>query len=91
MATSQIPVTGGPDKADLLRAVANPDAHLHATFSTPDGLVEAHIDAIEERGIAGVDFTVWGHLASSHLRGAYFTGSYNCETRTGRLALKTAQ
>jgi hypothetical protein len=90
MATSQIPLTGGPDKADLLRAVSNPGQHLHASFGTPDGLLEAHIDAIEERGSDGVDFTVWGHLASSNLRGAYFTGSYNCETRTGRLALKTA-
>jgi len=54
MVTPRIPVTGGPDKADLLRAVANPDEHLHATFGTPDGLLEAHIDAIEERGIDGV-------------------------------------
>ena len=37
----------------------------------------------------GVDFTVWGHLASTDLRGAVFTGVYNCEARTGRLALKT--
>ena len=68
MATSQIPLTGGPDKADLLRAVSNPGQHLHASFGTPDGLLEAHIDAIEERGSDGVDFTVWGHLASSDLR-----------------------
>jgi len=43
---------------------------------------------IEERGDDGVDFTVWGELTSSHLWGAHFTASYNCASRTGRLALK---
>ena len=89
MPTVRIPVTSGPSKADLLRAAANPDHQLHALFGTPDGMIEAHIDAIEEIGVDGVDFTVWGHLASTDLRGAVFTGVYNCEARTGRLALKT--
>jgi hypothetical protein len=88
MSTSLIPVTDGPDKADLLRAVANP--YRNATFATRDDTIEAHIELIEEQGIDGVGFTVWGHLASSNLRGAFFTGTYNCETRTGRLALKKA-
>jgi hypothetical protein len=90
MPTTRIPLTSGPSKSDLLRAVANPDDQIHALFGTPDGMIEAHIDAIEEIGVDGVDFTVWGHLASTDLRGAVFTGVYNCEARTGRLALKTA-
>jgi len=90
MPTTRIPVTSGPSKADLLRVAANPDAHLHAFFGTPDGMIEAHIEAIEEIGVDGVDFTVWGHLTSTDLRGAVFTGVYNCEARTGRLALKSA-
>ena len=89
MPTTRIAVTSGPNKADLLRAATNPDQQLHATFGTPLGMIEAQIDAIEETGIDGVDFTVWGHLASTNLRGAVFTGTYNCEARTGRLALKT--
>jgi hypothetical protein len=89
MPTTRLAVTSGPNKADLLRAAANPDENLHAIFGTPQGMVEARIDAIEEIGIDGVDFTLWGHLASSNLRGAVFTGTYNCEARTGRLALKT--
>jgi hypothetical protein len=88
MPTTRIPVTSGPSKADLLRAAANSDDQLHALFGTPDGMIEAYIDAIEEVGADGVDFTVWGHLASTDLRGAVFTGTYNCEARTGRLALK---
>jgi len=89
MPTTRIPVTSGPSKADLLRAAADPDAHLHAFFGTPDGMIEAHIEAIEEIGVDGVDFTVWGHLTSTDLRGAVFTGVYNCEARTGRFALKS--
>ena len=89
MPITRIPVTSGPSKADLLRATNNPDDHLHALFGTPDGMIEAYIDAIEEIGVDGVDFTVWGHLASTDLRGAIFTGTYNCKARTGRLALKT--
>ena len=53
-------------------------------------VMEAEIEKIEEHGAGGVDFTMWGRVASTELRGAYFTGSYNCESRTGRLALKTA-
>jgi hypothetical protein len=88
MSISLIPVTDGPDKADLLRAVANP--YRYTTFGTQEGNIEARIDLIEGRDTEGVGFTVWGHLASSNLRGAFFTGAYNCETRTGRLALKRA-
>jgi hypothetical protein len=88
MSISLIPVINGPDKTDLLRAVANP--YRYTTFGTQDGTIEARIDLIEEQGAEGVGFTVWGHLESSNLRGAFFTGTYNCETRTGRLALKRA-
>jgi hypothetical protein len=86
MSTFLIPVSNGPDKVDLLCAVANP--YRYATFSTQEGAIEARIDLIEEQGTDGVGFTVWGCLASSNLRGAFFTGTYNCQTRTGRLALK---
>jgi hypothetical protein len=48
------------------------------------------INRLEEQGDNGVDFTLWGQLASSDLRGAYFTAYYNCASRTGRLALKQA-
>ena len=88
MTTSILSVTNGPDKSNLLRVVANPSQGLCALFDTPNGVVEAHIEAIEERGEDGLGFTVWGHLASTKLRGAFFTGSYNCATRRGRLALK---
>jgi hypothetical protein len=88
MSTARIPITSGPDKADLLRAATNP-GELQTAFGTPHGIVEAQIEAIEEQGVGGVDFTVWGHLTSGNLRGAVFTGAYNCEKGTGRLALKT--
>ena len=52
MPTTRIPVTSGPSKVDLLRA-ANPDDHRHALFDTPDGMIEAHIEAIEEIGVDG--------------------------------------
>jgi len=89
MPTTRIAVTSGPNKADLLRAATSRDGQLHATFGTSFGIIDAHIDAIEEVGVDGVDFTLWGHLASTNLRGAVFTGTYNCSVRTGRLALKT--
>lgn len=88
MSTSIVRVTNGPDKSDLLRALSKSDPQVHAIFDTPDGQIEARIDVIEEQGSDGIGFTMWGHLASSNLRGAYFTGSYNCGTRTGRLAFK---
>ena len=88
MPTTRIPLTSGPDKADLLRAAAESGGHLHATFDTPAGAIEADINAIEPIGVEGVDFTLWGQLASTDLKGAAFTGTYNCEARTGRLALK---
>ena len=49
----------------------------------------ASIAALEEIGSDGTDFTVWGQLESTALKGAVFTGNYNCAARIGRLALKT--
>jgi hypothetical protein len=91
VATTRIPLTSGPSKADLLRAAANPEEKVRAVFGTPQGILEAQIDTIEEIGIEGVDFTLWGHLVSRHLGGAVFTGTYNSYARTGRLALKVSQ
>jgi hypothetical protein len=88
MTTSIIAVTDGPDKSDLLRAVANPGLELRTIFATPVGAIETQIETIEERGEDGVAFTLWGRLKSTNARGAFFTGTYNCETRVGRLALK---
>jgi len=88
MTHSVLQVTNGPAKDDLLRTVTNTAGQLTAVFDTPAGALETMIYQIEERGDDGVDFTVWGELTSSHLWGAHFTASYNCASRTGRLALK---
>lgn len=88
MATTQIPLTSGPSRTDLLRAAS--DDNVHAVFGTPVGVIEVQISGVEEIGAGGADFTVWGHLQSSSLKGAVFTGNYNCAARIGRLALKTA-
>jgi hypothetical protein len=88
MTHSIVDVTDGPGKDDLLRAVTNDDGLITTIFDTAAGALEAQIVRIEERGDDGVDFTLWGQLASSSLSGAYFTASYNCASRTGRLALK---
>lgn len=88
MQATKLEVSNGPDKADLLRAVANPDAHLHVWFDTPADALQAHIDSMEEMGADGVSFALRGHLASGNMRGAVFAGTYDCETRTGLLVLK---
>jgi hypothetical protein len=90
MTHSVLEVTNGPAKDDLLRAVANADEQLTTVFDTPAGALETSIDRLEEQGDDGVAFMLWGQLASSELRGAFFTASYNCSSRTGRLALKQA-
>ena len=84
----EIDVRDGPDKADLLRAVTNPDQHIHVMFQTADGPVEAHVDAIEEEGEDGLTFGVRGHLTSGNLRGAEFAGKYDSSSRSGRLRLR---
>ena len=90
MSSNDLEVSNGPDKADLLRAVSNPDKHLHVAFDTPAGPVEAHIDAIEEGGDDGLTFTLRGHLTSGNVRGAVFSGVYDSTGRTGRLTLRRA-
>jgi hypothetical protein len=69
MTHSVIDVTNGPGKDDLLRAVTNAEALLTTIFDTSASAVEAQINRIEERGDEGVDFTLWGQLASSSLSG----------------------
>jgi hypothetical protein len=90
MSTNDLEVSNGPDKAGLLRAVTNPDQHLHVSFDTAAGLVEAHIDAIEEGGDDGLTFALRGHLTSGNVRGAIFSGLYDSARRTGRLTLRRA-
>ena len=90
MATDELEVRTGPDKADLLRAVTNPEQHLHVSFDTPTDPVEAHVDSIEELGRDGVTFGLRGYLTSGNLRGAAFAGAYDTSSRSGRLLLKRA-
>jgi hypothetical protein len=90
MTHSVLEVTNGPAKDDLLRAVARADEQLTTVFGTSAGALEATINQLEEQGDDGVAFTLWGQLTSLELRGAHFTASYNCASRTGRLALKQA-
>lgn len=90
MSSNDLDVSNGPDKSDLLRAVANPEKHLHVSFDTAAGPVEAHIDAIEEGGDDGLTFALRGHLTSGNLRGAVFAGRYDSTSRTGRLVLRRA-
>jgi hypothetical protein len=90
MATNEIEVRNGPAKADLLRAVTNPEQHLHVAFDTPTEPVEAHVDAIEELNNDGVTFGLRGHLTSGGLRGAMFAGTYDTSSRSGRLLLRRA-
>ena len=90
MSASEITVSGGPAKDDLLRAVASADKHLPVIFHTPGEAIEAQIDAIDEEGLDGLRFAVRGRLRSANFRGAYFTGVYDAETRTGRLRLQGA-
>ena len=59
-------------------------------LATPVGAIEVQITGVQEIGSDGTDFTVWGHLELTPLKGAVFTGNYNCSARIGRLALKTA-
>jgi hypothetical protein len=88
MSDNAILVTEGPDKADLLRAVSNPDDHLHVTFRTPTEVVEAHLDAMEEIAEDGTAFGLRGHLASGDHNGARFAGIYEIASRSGKLVLR---
>jgi hypothetical protein len=85
---SELSVTNGPDRADLLRAVTNPDQHLHVIFATEAEPLEAHLDAIEEVGDEGATFGLKGHIASGKLKGAVFSGIYDSGSRTGTLMLR---
>ena len=90
MSKNEIPVSNGPDKSDLLRAVSNPSKHLHVSFDTPVDPLEVHIDRIEEMGDDGLTFGLSGHIASGNLRGAVFSGVYDVVSRSGRLVLRSA-
>ena len=88
MTNYDLSVHNGPDKADLLRAVVNPDSHLHVSFAIEGDAVEAHIDKIDEIGQDGLTFGLEGHLTSGIHKGTPFAGTYNVESRTGRLILR---
>jgi hypothetical protein len=88
MSNHEIPVRNGPDKAELVRAVTNPDAHLHVVFRTPTEAVEAHLDFMEEIDEGGMTFGLKGHLASGNLRGARFAAIYEVGSRSGKLVLR---
>jgi hypothetical protein len=83
-------LTGGPAKHDLLHAVTHPHDSFTTIFETPQGAIEASIERLEENGIDGVSFLLWGRLQSTERRGAAFAASYDTETRSGRLAVAKA-
>jgi hypothetical protein len=85
MATSQLALTGGPGRSELLQAASQASP---AVFDTPEGAIEVLITGVEQIGSQGEEFTFWGQLESTGARGAVLTGSYNCAERTGRLVLK---
>ena len=87
MPDNKLDVSKGPDKAELLRAVTNPHEHLHVTFSTARGMVEAHIEKIEELS-DGVTFGLRGHVVSGDHAGSMFAGTYDTSSRTGQLVVK---
>jgi hypothetical protein len=91
MSSKEILVSDGPDKADLLRAVANPYEHLHVTFRTPTEMVEAHVDMIEEISQDGMTFGLRGHLTYGSLNGARFAAIYEVGSRSGKLVLRRGQ
>ena len=91
MITHELEVRNGPGKADLLRAVTNPDKHLHVSFETVGDPLEAHIDTIEEMGRDGMLYGIRGHLTAGTLRGAIFTGIHDCGERAGLLMLKRTE
>ena len=88
MAVRELEVSKGPNKADLLRAVTNPEKHLHVVFHSASGIVEAHLDKIDETGVDGVSFGLAGHIASGDFGGVRFSGVYDTESRSGKLVLQ---
>jgi hypothetical protein len=90
MQGNEVQVTHGPDKADLLRAVANPDDHLHVIFATPAEPIEAHVEVMEEMSADGATLGLRGRIASGNLRGAAFAAVYDVGSRTGKLVLRRA-
>ena len=90
MSAGEIVVSNGPGKDELLRAVAGADKNLNVIFHTRSEALEARIDAIDEEGLDGVRFGLRGRLKSENFGGAFFTGVYDAETRTGRLCLQAA-
>jgi len=67
-----------------LRAIANPDKHLHVMFETLDDPVEV----MEELATDSLTFALRGHLTSGNLRGPVFAGTYDVSSPHGRLILK---
>jgi hypothetical protein len=88
--TSKIDVSKGPDKADLLRAVTSPAEHFHVTFSTALGVIEAHLDKIEELA-DGVTFGIRGHVVSGRYDHSTIAGTYDTSSHTGHLIVKEPQ
>jgi len=85
-----IEVTNGPNKASLMHALADAEGRLQVSFDTQVSSVEANVDAVHEITDDGLRLALRGHLTSGNLRGAAFVGAYDCQTRTGRLVLRSA-
>lgn len=90
MSVSEITVSGGPCREDLLRAAAACGKACPVVFLSSCERLEARIDAIDEESLGGLQFAVRGRLSSPNFAGAYFAGVYDARSRTGRLRLQGA-
>ena len=87
MATTELEVSGGPDKADLLKSLANPGREISVPFRIGDGMFEAINDQMESFGTGGTEVTLEGHIHSGIYGGLCFSGTYDLDTRHGRFLM----
>ena len=58
MSSNEIAVSNGPAKDDLLRAVANPDKHLHVIFHTLSEAIDVYMTGLHLTPPQGVKVAV---------------------------------
>jgi hypothetical protein len=83
MGTTELRVFGGPDKAELLRSLANPGREVRVQFHASDGAFDAAIDRMEPSGTEGTELMVEGHIHSGIYDGLCFAGTYDLGNKKG--------
>jgi hypothetical protein len=87
MTTTELLISDGPDKAELLRSLASHRREISTRFCTSDGAFDVIVDQMDPSSANRKRLILEGHFCSGIYSGLCFAGTYDLDTKRGLLMM----